>query len=217
MTQPSTRRAGGFTLTELMIVIAIIAIIAAIAIPSMSEAQKNANEASAITSLRQYLSAQGTYKRTDYDMDGVKEYAAELDVLYDWDGPGPAEPIKLIDGAMAKAEIVDGYTDANGRHQCARQGYYFRDMENARNGDPATAFTVDSSDQPPQGYIDGFGLAAVPKTYGSSGRKTFIIDAQGSVYEKVIVGLDFLTYAGSGDMPDGMPDIEAEGWALCTD
>ena len=46
------KREQGFTLIELMIVVAIIAIIAAIAIPSLLNARKAGNEASAISSLR---------------------------------------------------------------------------------------------------------------------------------------------------------------------
>ncbi len=61
-------RKQGFTLIELMIVVAIIAIIAAIAIPSLLAARISGNEASAISSLRtlstvseQYRSRFGTY------------------------------------------------------------------------------------------------------------------------------------------------------------
>ena len=62
------RRNKGFTLIELMIVVAIIAIIAAIAVPSLLGAKKSANEASAISSLRtvstcceQYCTTNGAY------------------------------------------------------------------------------------------------------------------------------------------------------------
>ena len=61
----------GFTLIELMIVVAIIAVIAAIAIPSLLGAKKSANEASAISSLRtvctvceQFRNRNGTYPAT---------------------------------------------------------------------------------------------------------------------------------------------------------
>ena len=52
MKQHDLRQRQGFTLIELMIVVAIIAIIAAIALPSLLGAKKNANESAAIAALR---------------------------------------------------------------------------------------------------------------------------------------------------------------------
>lgn len=56
--------AKGFTLMELMIVIALILIIAAVAIPSMREAQMHANEASAVASIRAINTVELTYQAT---------------------------------------------------------------------------------------------------------------------------------------------------------
>ena len=48
----------GFTLNELLIVVAIIAVIAAIAVPNLLDARMAANEASAVSALRSISSAQ---------------------------------------------------------------------------------------------------------------------------------------------------------------
>jgi type IV pilus assembly protein PilA len=55
------RRHDGFSLIELLLVIAIIAIIAAIAVPGMLRARVAANEGSAIASMRTISSAQSAY------------------------------------------------------------------------------------------------------------------------------------------------------------
>lgn len=53
---------GGFTLVELMIVIAIVAIVASIAIPSLLQARISANESAAIASLRTLCTAELHYR-----------------------------------------------------------------------------------------------------------------------------------------------------------
>lgn len=54
----------GFSLIELLIVVAIILIIAAIAIPNLLRSRMSANEASAVSSLRTINTAQVTYNST---------------------------------------------------------------------------------------------------------------------------------------------------------
>lgn len=71
----------GFTLIELMIVIAIIAIIAAIAIPNLLRARASANEASAISSLRTLVSSQAMFYQGDIENDTDYDYATSLEEL----------------------------------------------------------------------------------------------------------------------------------------
>jgi type IV pilus assembly protein PilA len=58
------RKQRGFSLIELLIVVAIILIIAAIAIPNLLRARMAANEASAVASIRTINTAEVTYNST---------------------------------------------------------------------------------------------------------------------------------------------------------
>ncbi len=96
----------GFSLIELLIVVAIILIIAAIAIPNLLRSRMAANEASAVGSIRSINTAAVTYSST-YPSVG---YPSNLTVLAPAASAGSANA-DLIDSVLA-AGTKSGYTFA---------------------------------------------------------------------------------------------------------
>jgi len=199
-------RNKGFTLIELMIVIAIIAIIAAIAIPSLLRSRMAANETAAVGACKAFATAENIYRRTDWTGGGTLEFAHGLggptltavttgDALYETKGQAAATP-GLIDSAFGKAEG----NPANGAANIAaspKAGYCFAPVFFSSNGTSSyesTQSATTPTNYTPNNPFDtgtnkgkpltlGFGLSSLPYQYDGTGRNSFQISSTGVIYE----------------------------------
>ena len=101
------KRQEGFSLIELLIVVAIILIIAAIAIPNLLHSRIAANEASAVSSLRTLNTAEIAYQTT-YPSVG---FTCTLTNLGGTASPPTSTAAGLIDGVLAAGQ-KSGYSFA---------------------------------------------------------------------------------------------------------
>lgn len=111
----------GFTILELLLVVAVILIIAAIAIPNLLRSRQAANESAAVADIRSIIDAQSTYASQYPDIG----FAGSLSAL----GPG------AIPASSAHAGILDPLL-ANG----SKDGYTFALVAGADT--PSTSFAV---------------------------------------------------------------------------
>ena len=119
----------GFSLIELLIVVAIILVLAAIAIPSLLRSRINANEASAVASIRTIHTAQVTYQ-VAYPATGYADALTKLAM--------PASGGTVDSSAAGLLDWVLGCAT----QPCAKSGYMFQ-VTNAV-GTPVTAYEIDA-------------------------------------------------------------------------
>ncbi|MFO1050677.1 MAG: prepilin-type N-terminal cleavage/methylation domain-containing protein [Planctomycetota bacterium] len=179
----------GFTLIELMIVVAIIAIVASIAVPNLLASGSVANEAATAATLRTLATAEFRFKSmslVDIDRNGSFEYGSFRELC----GADPIRGIaEVVQPPLLSASM--GEMDANGI--VTKQGYMYRLYlpDAAGQGLPATPANLPSVN--PTNAESTWVITAWPAVHGMSGRTSFFVNEQGEILKCVTARYSGLT------------------------
>ena len=145
-------REAGFTLMELLIVISIMLILMLIAIPNFAGMKMQANETSAMESLRAIYSAEIQYQ-TNFPANG---FACSLAAL---GGDPKAGAPSATQAQMLEGDLASGQ----------KSGYTFNVVN-------CTKVTVNNHDM-----YTSYEATAVPQAIGKTGHSGYCIDQQGEI------------------------------------
>jgi len=196
----------GFTLIELMIVIAIIAVIAAIAIPGLLSSQRASNERNASTSLKTLTSAEADFRANDRDGNKVNDFwTANVSGLYTMTSAAVSgssnsttDPsIKLIELSIASADADSTLFSAGGENAAlttfslpsSKAGYWYQALtsDNGVSGAEAT-YQQDTGGALTMGSVHNywkFGFTAWPESR-SAGKFVYIIDENNTIFRSAL-------------------------------
>src|SRR5881398_3161069 len=168
-----------------------------------------ANELNAIQICRGFVEAQHEYAQEKHDDSKVNQYAQHI-----LSAPGKHDGLawKNPDGTwggpvgeeVAKA-LEQGYTEQGKPYH----GYYFKVLKKQGPAAPGGEidFVVGGA------MIGGFGLAAAPAEYRVTGVKTFMVGADGVVYEKDLGADTTKTFQGMDSFnPDKTWKVTEDEW-----
>lgn len=197
-------RRHGFTLVELMVVIAIIAIIAAIALPNLISARISSNESAAVSTLKHIVSAQSVAQTSgmiDTDVDGLGEYAwfGEMGgAVQIRTNTGPATGPLMKPNALAKSMSL---VNANG--VVTKSGYVFALSLPAVGGAPVGEAAGGGSPSGEDADLceTTWVCYAWPAGFATSGKHCFVVNQGGDIMQASNLSAPGGPYEGLQNMP----------------
>ncbi|HVR86315.1 MAG TPA: type II secretion system protein [Planctomycetota bacterium] len=225
-------RREGFTLIEMLVVIAVIGIAAALTIPGLHSSRRASNERSASTTLKTLTSAEADFRANDRDWNQVNDFwTGDVKGLYTMTsarvrgarGDREDPPIRLIELSVAAADVDGSFVPAGGENMelrnfatpAPKEGYWFSAMEAdhyLKAGDPDRLYRADTGGPIPMGkchHRSKFGFIALPMS-SWTGKYLYMINENNSVFRRSYTD-EIWSSPGNPPGREGIPE-EFRNW-----